>query len=66
VLASETGMTVFVYDVTTGALVVKLTGKTTDASGVAVLSDASFVNGTTYRLVFVLASGAEGMDSLVA
>lgn len=66
VLASETGATAFVYDVSTGALVVKKTGQTTNGSGVMTVVDASIVSGTTYRVVIVLASGAEGMDKVAA
>lgn len=66
VLASETGATAYVYDVSTGALVVKKTGQTTNGSGVMTVVDASIVSGTTYRVVIVLASGAEGMDKVAA
>ena len=66
VLASETGVTAYVYTPSTGELVVKLTGETTDGSGVLALTDASIVAGTQYRVVIVLGSGAEGMDKLTA
>jgi hypothetical protein len=64
-LANETGITVHVYQVGGGFVVTK-TGETTDASGVMTLSDAALSTGTTYRLIYVLASGAEGMEKKVA
>ena len=66
VLANETGVTVYVYTPDTGALVVKKTGQTTNASGVLTVSDALIVAGTLYRIVLVLGSGAEGMDKVTA
>lgn len=65
VLASEAGATVHVYTLA-GALVVTKTGQTTNGSGVMAINDALLNGGTTYRVVFVLASGAEGMDKLAA
>lgn len=64
-LAGETGATVHVYT-TAGAHVVTKTGETTDGSGVLVITDAAIVASTAYRLVIVLASGAEGMEVLTA
>lgn len=66
VLANETGITVYVYTPDTGALVVKKTAQTTNASGVMTVTDALIVAGTQYRVVIVLGSGAEGMDKLTA
>lgn len=66
VLANETGVTVYVYNPTTGALIVKKTGQTTDASGILTVTDALISAGTQYRVVIVLGSGAEGMDKLTA
>jgi hypothetical protein len=65
-LANETGATAYVHDKTTGALVVKKVGQTTDAAGVMVVSDALMSIGIEYRLVIVLASGAEGMCRVTA
>lgn len=65
VLASETGATVHVYS-TAGALVVTKTGQTTNGSGVMTVTDVAIVASTAYRLVIVLASGAEGMEVLTA
>jgi len=65
VLASETGATAYVY-ATTGAHVVTKTGQTTDVSGVMTITDAALVAATQYRVVVVLASGAEGMDKVTA
>ena len=66
VLANETGITVYVYTPDTGALVVKKTGQTTNASGVLTVTDALIVASTLYRVVIVLGSGAEGMDKVTA
>ena len=60
-LANETGATAFVYDTSSGALVVKKTGQTTNSSGVMTIYDALLSVSTTYRVVVVLSSGAEGM-----
>lgn len=65
-LANETGITVYVYHPTTGALVVKKTAQTSNSSGVVSVTDALIVGGTQYRIVIVLASGAEGMEKLTA
>lgn len=48
VLASISGWSVNVYNVTTGAFVVQKTGLTTSAGGVLTITDASIVSGTTY------------------
>lgn len=66
VLANESGITAFVYNPVTGELIIKLTGQTTNGSGVMTLNDASIVSGTQYRVVIILGSGAEGMDKLTA
>jgi hypothetical protein len=65
-LANETGATAYVHNKTTGALVVKKIGQTTDAAGVMVVSDALMSIGIEYRLVVVLASGAEGLGNYTA
>ena len=66
VLANETGITAYIYTPDTGALVVKKTGQTTNASGVMSVTDAAIAASTQYRVVIVLGSGAEGMDKLTA
>lgn len=48
VLASISGWSVNVYNVTTGAFIVQKTGLTTSAGGVLTIIDASIVSGTTY------------------
>lgn len=65
VLASETGITVHVYQVG-GPLVVTKASQSTNASGIMTVTDAALVAGTTYRFVVVMSSGAEGMDKLAA
>jgi hypothetical protein len=57
---NETGITVIVNDKTTGALVVKLTGQTTDASGDCVISSASITAAVQYRCTTILSDGSEG------
>jgi hypothetical protein len=64
-LASQTGITVHVYQVG-GSLVVTKSAQTTNASGIMTVTDAAMVAGTTYRFVIVMSSGAEGMDKLAA
>ena len=64
-LASETGATVHVY-ATSGAHIVTKTGQTTNGSGVMSITDPLIVASTQYRVVVVLASGAEGMDKVTA
>ena len=58
---SESGVTVIVNNLTTGALVVKKTGLTTHATtGICVVNDAAIVAGTPYRVTQILADGNEG------
>jgi len=66
VLASETNVTAYIYNPTTGDLIVKKTGQTTNSSGVMTIGDSLIIVGTLYRIVVVLGSGAEGMDKLTA
>ena len=61
---SETGMTVFFNDVATNALVETLSSQTTNASGIASLDVSGLSAATEYRVVFVMASGDEGMALL--
>lgn len=66
VLANESAATAYVYHLTTGALIVKKTGQTTNASGVMTIIDAALTISTEYRVVLVLNSGAEGLDKITA
>ena len=66
VLANETGITAYVYSIATGAHVATKTGQATNTSGVLAFTDAAIAAGTTYRVVVVLGSGAEGMDKVAA
>lgn len=65
VLANETGATAYIY-ATSGPHVVTKTGQTTNSSGVMTVTDAALTAATEYRIVIVLASGAEGMDKVTA
>lgn len=65
VLASEAGATAHVYSLA-GGLVVTKAAQTSSASGVMTITDAAIVPTTQYRVVIVLASGAEGLAKLTA
>lgn len=58
--ASESGITAIISNVSTGALVVKLTGLTSTAGGDMTISDVALVAGTQYRVTIILADGSEG------
>lgn len=58
--ASESGITAIISNVSTGALVVKLTGLTSTAGGDMTISDVALVAGTEYRVTIILADGSEG------
>lgn len=58
--SNESGITVIVNDLTTGALVALKSAQTTNASADCVVSDAALVAGTTYRVTTILADGSEG------
>lgn len=65
-LANQSGITVHVATVA-GVPVITKTGHTTNASGIpAPIADAVIAAGTPYRCVIRLASGAEGVDTLMA
>lgn len=66
VLANETGVALNVYNPTTGALVVRLTGLTTNASGVLTATNPSIVSGTTYNYEVVLSSNRRRLPVEVA
>ncbi|ADV01256.1 hypothetical protein [Alicycliphilus denitrificans] len=65
-LANETGTTVHVYEVASGNKVATLTGRTTDAAGTLLAPSNAMTVGTEYRVVVVLASGAEGLQKVTA
>lgn len=50
-LANQSGYTVDVYNLTTGALVVRKTGLTTSSQAALVVTDAAIVAGTEYRCI---------------
>lgn len=64
-LANEVGATVHVYSLA-GGLVVTKAAQTSNAAGVMTITDAAIVPATQYRIVVVLASGAEGLAKLGA
>ena len=49
-----------------GGLVVTKAAQTSNAAGVMTITDAAIVPATQYRIVVVLASGAEGLAKLGA
>ena len=63
VLASETGITVNVYDATTGALVLHKTGQTSNGSGIVTVIDAALTPATTYAYEVVLSGGARRLPT---
>lgn len=63
--ANESGATAHVYTLA-GALVVSKAAQSTNAAGVMAVADAAIAAGTPYRVVFRLASGAEGMETITA
>lgn len=60
ILASATGIVVNVYNATTGALVVRKTGQTTNGSGVCVVIDPLIVPGVTYAVERDLTATGQG------
>jgi hypothetical protein len=67
--SNETGIDIFVYDKTggdTGALAVKLTGQANNVSGIWSGTNALFVTGQAYRLIYKFADGSEGMETRTA
>jgi len=65
VLASESAATAHVYSLAGVWLTTKV-GMTTNGSGVMTFTDPALEAGTTYRVVVVLASSAEGMVNVEA
>jgi hypothetical protein len=65
VLASTGSIIATVYDLTTGALVVRKTGLTSDGSGVVTFSDAALVAATQYLVTITIAT-ADGVARLTA
>lgn len=67
-LLTSAGCEAYVSNPTTGALVVKKTGLTTNGStGVASFSDGAVVAATSYRVVWkTTGDGAEGLETLTA
>ncbi len=66
-LASTSGITAWVHDPVTGALVVKRTGLATNSSAVLTFADVALTDATDYRVVIAVdATGAEGMETLTA
>ena len=54
ILGSETSVIINVYDATTGVLVARQTGLTTDVNGYAAITDGALVVGVTYAYEVVL------------
>ena len=62
-LLANLPVTVYVHDVATGALRVKKTGISTDATGKWSFSDAAIAKSGPHRCVTVFGDGAEGLDT---
>lgn len=65
-LPSVAGWTVFIHDVSSGALLATKTSLSTNGSGVIAYSDVACTIGTNYRSIYKAADGTEGMRNLVA
>ena len=56
ILSNETGVVVNVYSITTGALIVRKTGLTSDVNGIVTITDPLLVYPTSYAYEVVLAT----------
>lgn len=65
-LANETGVVANVYNPTTGALVVRVTGLTSNSSGIVTISSSSISPGTSYAYEIVLTSNGRRLPSATA
>lgn len=65
-LAGQSNATAHVYGVGSGDKVITVAGLSTDGAGVMEVSHVSLAAGTEYRVVVVLASGAEGLQKVTA
>lgn len=65
-LVNESGVVVNVYNSTTGALVVRKTGLTSNASGIVTVSDGAIVAGTSYAYEVVLAANGRRLPVVAA
>ena len=67
-LLTSAGLSAFVHDPATGALVLLKTGLTSHAStGVVTFTDAALAAATSYRVIWKITSGgAEGLETLTA
>lgn len=64
--ASDTGITVDVYSIATGALVERFTSETTDASGICSVSSSNLTPGTSYVVVVRRSTDAIGLAEVAA
>jgi hypothetical protein len=60
ILASVSGIVANIYHPTTGALVVRKTGLTSNGSGIVTISDVLLVAGTTYAYEIDLSASSQG------
>lgn len=60
ILASVTGVVANVYNLSTGALVVRKTGLSSNGSGIVTISDAALIPGTSYAYEIDLSSASLG------
>lgn len=60
------GLTVFIHDIWTGALLLSASNKTSDANGKVSVSDLIFHVGTLYRCVIMAPNGEEALALAVA
>jgi len=66
-LASVSNITVWIYNVSTGALVLTYNGLLSNSSGILTFTDPLIVSGISYRLVIrINSTGAEGLVTVTA
>lgn len=66
ILANLTGITVHINTVLTNELVATKTNQQSDANGIVTIIDSRIVPNTMYRVIVILATGAEGMEKVTA
>ena len=66
ILASESGVIVNIYNITTGALIVQKTGQASSAGGIVTVSDALIVPATSYAYEVILAANGRRLPTAAA
>lgn len=66
ILASESGVIVNIYNITTGALIVQKTGQASSAGGIVTVSDALIIPATSYAYEVILAENGRRLPTAAA